>query len=172
MPVDGVKESELKAQYERWAADALVHALDLNFTFERHGNDLNEPDIIYKTDSHSLGIEVTTAYYSDDQASAAWDNATHLGDVLEGFRKSVGTIDQPDELICSRVQKVINDKAAKEYVGTIENWLCIVEQAPLTDKNHLNVCMEGLQIPPNDFEAIYILHRDQTKDHYYAIKIA
>jgi hypothetical protein len=168
-----VSESNLKAQYEHWAADVLLSALEIKdrMEFVRHGDDVTEPDIIYAFRDHSLGIEVTTAYYSDKHALEIWDNASTLGEVLEGFNEPIKGIEDPDELICERIQHEINVKSAKEYTGVIETWLCIVEQAPLTDEASLKSCLANLSFPGSDFDAIYLLRRGLVGEHYYVIKL-
>jgi hypothetical protein len=167
-----VNEQDLKSRYERWAADTLLGALGGKAQFERHGNDRTEPDIIYRLPTQrSLGVEVTTAYYSEEHAHDIWLNAVSLEDVFEGFQRPVGVVENPDELIVARIQQQINDKVDNTYSGTYETWLCIVEQAPLTDEGSLKQHLSNLAIPENDFAGIYLLRKGLVGAHYYAIKL-
>lgn len=67
-----MNSKQIQKQHEKCVCDSLVETLNSNAIFERYGNDLDEPDCIYKVNERSLGIEVGTAYYSNLDAEQEW----------------------------------------------------------------------------------------------------
>ncbi len=165
------REETIKHRYEKWAADTLVAALGLHAHYLRHGDEVSEPDIIYQTQESSLGVEVTTAYYSDGHARAVWDQAKTVNDVLEGFNRPVAPMEEPDRLLASRIQLEIQAKIRKPYYGTLDTLLCVVEHAPLSDEAGLKAALEQVTIPPNQFAGIYLLRRSRGEG-YHAVRLA
>ena len=121
----------LKEQHEVTIADEFLKTLGITTEFLRHGKDGVEPDAIYSVEKQTLGIEIVTAYYNEEQAKAEWD-------VARGIRKFVGRImkmgliENPDRLIAAEVQDAINAKCSKTYFGIDLIWLCIYQHAPLS----------------------------------------
>src|SRR5947209_2701278 len=65
--------SDLKRRHERARCASLLRRLGITASFVRPGDDQSEPDMIYTLgNGETLGIEVATAYYSDDEAKADW----------------------------------------------------------------------------------------------------
>ena len=42
------------------------------YSSAREGNDRDEPEVIYKRNGQTLGVEVATAYYEDSDAKQEW----------------------------------------------------------------------------------------------------
>ena len=151
---------DLKRRHERAVSDALLQALGIDAAFLRPGDDQGEPDMIYMVrNAETLGIEVATAYYSDDEARADWTLAR--GDrpfPPEGVEVRKGMW-SPDDLICDRVQAELIDKCAKRYTGADRVWLCIHQEAPLNDRASVTECVQRLRVPTtHGFETIYLTY--------------
>jgi len=150
---------DLKKQHERAVCDRLLNALGIQASFQRYGNDRDEPDVIYRLpDGCTLGIEVATAYYDDADAKAEWTLA-------RGVRPSppesieVRMFQSPDDLICERVQSELFDKCTKRYSRVDHVWLCVEQHGYFTDRASLVECARRLRVPTeHGFEAIYLTH--------------
>jgi len=63
-----VKQKEVKKAHEKAIGRQLLKALKLKGKFLRHGEDDGEPDLIYSLDCKTVGIEIATAFYHNEQA--------------------------------------------------------------------------------------------------------
>ncbi|MCJ7498565.1 MAG: hypothetical protein MUO78_10620 [candidate division Zixibacteria bacterium] len=167
---------ELQKQHEKSVCDILFRSLNLNAEFEKYGNDINEPDCIYKLNRELLGIEVATAYYEDSDAKQEWTLARGEREFPKrGYEERWGgVIKNPSDLICIRIHKEIIDKCSKKYSGTDKIWLCIEERAPLSNEISVKECLKSIQITgKNTFQAIYLLHLSPSHEggNYKAFKI-
>jgi hypothetical protein len=140
------------------------------------GNDQGEPDVIYQSDSQLLGIELGTAYYDGLLAKQEWTLARGERQFpKEGYEENWGgTIINPDDLICKKVQAELVDKCEKKYQGVQRVWLCIEQRAPLSDQESVDKCVRTLQIPaPHCFEAIYLAYLAPLHDGggYRAVRL-
>ena len=153
---------EIKRKHERAVADHLLEALKIGTKLERFGDPKNqEPDVIYKIDGRNVGVEVATAYYENSDAKDQWEIAAGERPLAAGERRprSAGVIANPDKLICEKVQAELNDKCGRRYAGTDEMWLCINQQAPLSDAKSVEQCVKKLKIPPgHKFTRIYLTY--------------
>lgn len=140
----------VKKDHEKAVADQLLAALKVEAAFERFGDpEKKEVDVIYKQGGRILGIEVATAYYEDRDAHDEWEIATGENPLAVGEIRlsSAGVIGNPDQRICERIQKELEDKCGKVYEGTDENWLCLNLNAPLGDAQSVAECVKNLHIP-------------------------
>jgi hypothetical protein len=157
---------QLQKEHEKWVCDTLIKTLNLNASFERFGNDLSEPDCIYRLDEDLLGIEVATAYYGDEFAKQEWTLARGEREFpKQGYEWLGSGPIYPDNLICARIQNEINDKCSKNYQGVNKIWLCIEERASLSDEKSVERCLQSLKLPEKHcFNAIYLLHHAPTQE--------
>lgn len=153
-------DDQLKRDYEKWAGVTLVQMLGLHAEYVRHGDDQYEPDTIFDLNGKHLGIEISTAYYSQAVAMRVWQHAHSVQDVLDAEKQTPKKpATDPDQLICDRIQDILDKKSLKTYEGVAELWLCIVEDSPLTPGSSLKSCLRPLVVPEGSpFAFIYILH--------------
>src|SRR5437870_1031974 len=130
------KREEIKREHERAVADQLLKALEIDASFDKHGDpDKREPDLIYKIGGKTIGIEVTTAYYQQDDAKDSAEIATGEKSLRpdEIRPRSRGIFGSPDQKICDSVQAAIHSKCGKTYSSVDDTWLCIEQDAALSD---------------------------------------
>ena len=142
-------------EHERAIAQQLLQKLGITPTSERHGDpSKGEPDYICIIDGKTVGIEVTTGYYSEQEARAV----AEIGEQpLMADEIAVGeVIEEPDNAICESIQERLDEKCAKTYKGVDEVWLCINVDAAITESNSLEDCVENLEVPANGFKQIYV----------------
>lgn len=157
------KRDSIKVRHERAVADQLLAASGIVATFARYGHpNQAEPDVIYrKADGRTLGIEVTTAYYEDSDAQDEAEIAVGkrpLGP-NEIRERSGGVLIEPDRKICDRIRDALKKKCSKSYAGVDEKWLCINQDAPLSDAASVAECLKNLRIPPkHGFARIYLTY--------------
>lgn len=157
----------LKREHEKSICDELFKVLDVGAEFVRMGNDRDEPDAIYKSGNTSIGVEVGTAYYDESDAKQEWTLARgERAFPQEGIeRRAGGVIHNPDKLICERVQREIDDKCRKCYVGVDEVWLCVEQRAVLSDAQSVAACVKQLKIPGgHHFARIFIFYQAPFHD--------
>jgi hypothetical protein len=162
--------SDLQRQHERARANFLLRGLGVTASFLRPGDDRGEPDMLYTlSNGKTLGVEVATAYYSDEEARADWTLA-------RGDRPSPprGVETRPqmywhEDDLCARLRSELLDKCDKRYGGADHVWLCLHAHAALSDRASVSKCVRHLRrlIPPtHGFEAIYLtytgsIHEDE-----------
>ena len=162
------KRDAIKQGHEKAVADQLFEVLRLNATYERNGDpNKNEPDVIYRVGGKTVGIEVATAYYEDTDARDAWEIAAGERPLAPGeIRPRAGSLlRNPDEMICARIQAELDDKCSKVYAGTDETWLCINQEAALSDAASVAECLKSLRVPTQrHFARIYLTYHAPLHD--------
>ena len=119
--------------------------------FLRHGEDDSETDLLYSLEGKTLGIEIATAFYHNQQAEI--ESQLALGkfkSTLFGAPRAV-TNDQ-DRVIVSIARWELDDKCAQRYAGH-EVWLCIEPRLKLAEALQL---ADAISIPVrHNFARIY-----------------
>jgi hypothetical protein len=161
---NGQTSTALKKQHEVTIADEFLRTLGFTAEFVRHGKDGAEPDVIYRVARQTLGIEIATAYYNEDQAKAEWQLARGIKKLVSGIMK-MGVVWNPDKLIGAAVQREIDDKCSKHYSGVDVLWLCIYQHAGLAEVWEMEDLIPRLKIPSTySFQKIYLGFYAPTKD--------
>lgn len=157
---------QLQKQHEKKVCDLLLNTLNINAEFEKYGNDINEPDCVYKMNEVFLGIEVATAYPTDVIARQTWTLRRREREFpKQGYEFQEGGPICYDDLIYARVQNEILDKCSKRYFGTDKIWLCIEENPYLSmsDEKTFENCLKSILIPEKHyFHYIYLLYLAPT----------
>jgi hypothetical protein len=167
----------IKQGHERAVAEKLLKTLKIDATFERKGDpNKDEPDVIYKIEDKTVGIEVATAYYEDSDAKDEWEIATGENPLAPGEirPRSGGVIGSPDRAICERIQAELEDKCRKTYAGVDETWLSIEQNAALSDARSTEECVKNLKVPADHkFSRIYLTYDAPLHDGsgYTALQI-
>jgi hypothetical protein len=145
-----------KEQHEESVANDLLKKLGKRPVADRPGNPTkNEPDRLYQVNKKTIGIEVVTAYYSEQEAKVTAETAAEKPIAPNEIR--VGdVIGSPDDSICESIQENLDAKCAKKYSGTDETWLCVNAEAALTELDRLKECVGKLNVPKNQFARIYV----------------
>jgi hypothetical protein len=149
----------LKVEHEEAVAKDILKTLNLEAEFWRHGDDANEPDVLFKQQGKILGIEVATAYYDSHQAKMEWQLAR--GIIKPPPDKLIYTWSGSDfdEKIFQRIQQEITDKCSRKYIGADLFWLCIEHRGFLSDCDATENCVNKLTVPySNIFDKIFILY--------------
>lgn len=145
-----------KQEHEKSVADELLKKLKIETKGDRHGDpEKSEPDRIYEINGKTVGIEVVTAYYTEEEAKATAEAAAERPIAADEIRlgKVIGS---PDDSICEKIQERLDEKCSKKYSGTDETWLCINADATLTELESLKKCFANLVVPENKFACIYV----------------
>lgn len=80
------------------------------------------------------------------------------------YRKD-GLVRNPDKLIRAAVQRAIDGKCSKRYLGVDVVWLCIYQHASLADVWETEDLISSLKIPSeHPFERIYLGFYAPVKD--------
>jgi hypothetical protein len=155
------KRDAIKHGHERAVADQLLEVSEIQSAFVGLGDpNKNEPDVVYKIGERTVGIEVATAYYEDSDAKDEWEIAADEKPPLRGEirPRSAGVMGNPDRAICERVQAEL-DKCSKIYAGVDEAWLCINQDALLSDAASIAECVRNLNVPAtHKFARIYLTY--------------
>ena len=149
-----VKQREVQEVHEKTIGDQFLSALKLEGKFLRHGEDDSETDLLYSLEGKTLGIEIATAFYHNQQAEI--ESQLALGkfkSTLFGAPRAV-TNDQ-DRVIVSIARWELDDKCAQRYAGH-EVWLCIELQAPRLKLAEAAQLADAISIPArHNFARIY-----------------
>jgi hypothetical protein len=101
---------DLQLQHERFCGEKALEILGIVHSDFRYGNpDDFEPDLIFTTGEHHIGIEVTSAYPEDDRArpnrhaQAAWQSARKPTFNERGIHEMPGGVD-PDKNLAREIK--------------------------------------------------------------------
>ena len=156
MKRQGSKHSNepLKQKVERAIGDEFVSWLNKGncsqFQFERVGAD--PPDLIYRDGNKTLAIEITTAYYDQEDASMLWRLARE--DRTTPVKRSK-PFDEPDQRLIGDINKRIIAKCLGAHeAGTV---LVIDVYPAITRTDEFETLRHKIAIPGAiPFGAIYV----------------
>ncbi len=150
----------MKEQHEEAVATDLLKALNFAAKFLRHGNDRDEPDVLFTHQGKILGVEVATAYYDSQQARMEWQIARGIDKPSPKTLTSIWHGSDCDDIIYQRIQQEITDKCSRKYVGADLFWLCIEHRGFLSDYGSTVACVKKLNVSQNNlFDKIFILYQ-------------
>jgi len=156
-----------KRDHEKFVCNTLIKTLELEALFDRFGNDSDEPDCLYKVNHDSIGIEVVTVYCKNEHAKQMWTVARGERQFSnKGYEwKWGGPTTNASEIMCKLIQKEINDKCRKNYIGAKKIWLCIQETSPFSTEMDITGWLQSIKIPKkHSFDKIYLLHHAPTSE--------
>ncbi len=147
-------QKELKEGHELAIGNQLLKALKLDGKFIRHGKDDGEPDLIYLIEGKTVGIEIGTRRYHNEQAKI--ESQLARGQLKSGrLGKKIGVPNDQDKVIFSVLQQELNEKCLNSYSGD-EVWLCIDLQAPLLEISEAQEFVNAITVPAHHkFARIY-----------------
>jgi hypothetical protein len=152
-----------KLAHEKSVADELLDVLRIKPLGSRQGNPgKKEPDRIYRIDKKTIGIEVVTAYYSDEEAKATAEAAAEkpiAEEIMPGE-----TIGSPDDSMCDPIKECVEEKCKKVYSGADETWLCINADATITESAVIEKCAKSLKIPKHGFTRLFVTQRKSANE--------
>ena len=144
---------------EQHVTRCMLDVLRIAYTSIRSGNaDIGEPDCVITTPIGFLGIEVTTAYYSEQQAKAEWrpDRYTKSGPLGILYPPSE---DEPDRKLADAILSRIKEKKNKRYSGVGQCILLVPMDAQMTDDDFIIQNLPPLRSALGNaapFSAIYL----------------
>jgi hypothetical protein len=159
-----VTSKQLKEDREKAIGNRLLKALKLDGKLLRHGKDGIEPDLIYSLEGKTVGIEISTAHYSEGTASV--ESKLARGEIKRDPPRWVklGVPKEPDKVMVSRFQRELDDKCTKHYSGVDAVWICIEQRADLSTVADTEELIAAITIPANQFEAIYLVFNAPLQD--------
>lgn len=166
-------KQQKQQSHEKSCGDLLLNLLSEKYwTYVRHGNEIDEPDLIYKNERNTLGIEVTVAYRNNLLAEDFWNIRSNLGKKNKYFDKlQVG----PPEAHLIDMVNSINNRLMDKCSNTSYNikpftkvYLCIYLFSPIFDKTDLERCFKKIQVPiESKFKNIFLLLQDNGGKFLY-----
>jgi hypothetical protein len=157
---------EKQLEHERFCGARLLEILKIRYSDLRHGNQHQEPDLIFTLpDDIQLGLEVTSAYPEDNPeqpnsfAKRAWKFVRKPTFDEQGIHR-MGAGTDPDKHLAREIKGKLAQKCQKKYLKPAEIWLVIYAHAhPVVFSNELDTALDVVQIPElNPFRRIFILH--------------
>ena len=144
----------LKRQHERAAGERLLAWLKSHRGSAyaiREQPDPPKPDLIIGNEFETIGLEVVTAYYSEQEAAQRWQWARE-----EDHASGMSVVD-PDGQLREFVEANIGTKCQKRYVSDGPIWLLVDSCPPLTTERHIDDFVPSIRIPSRPpFAAIYL----------------
>lgn len=137
--------------HEKRTADSLLGALGIQAEFLRHGDEKSEPDLFYSIAGQTVGIEVTSAYYDRNHASAEWrpDPVVVTAENLEWRPYWSGECSV--SLLAVSAQRQLTRKTGKRYRGAKSIWLCLHCDGAINDVAEYEALAKSLRMPEAHF---------------------
>ena len=154
---------ENKLAHEAAVGDELLELLKIKPSSRAGNPDKKEPDRIYRIDTKTIGLEVVTAYYSEQEAKTSAEAAAEKP-LEAGEMRLGGSIGAPDESMCDAIKKRLDEKCKKTYSGADQTWLCIEADATITELATIEQCVKELAVPEHSFARVFVLARLSTSE--------
>lgn len=148
----------IKETHEVAVSRHLLDVLRISYSNIRAGKAGIEPDCVITTQTGSIGVEITTAYYSPSAAKAEWQATRDLEKGKTGIYFT-GGINEPDLSMATEILNRIQSKAGKRYSGVDTLMLLVHLQAQLTDDDFIDQIIGSLRTAMGEvvqFAAIYL----------------
>jgi len=133
--------------HEKRTGDSLLGALGIQAEFLRHGDEKSEPDLLYTIGGQTVGIEVTSAYYDRNHASAEWSPDTPEVTAENPEWRPYWSGECSVSLLAASAQKQLTRKAGKPYRGADSIWLCLHCDGAINDVAEYEALAKNLRIP-------------------------
>jgi hypothetical protein len=117
--MDSIQQQHEQAIGQKFIAWYNAH---YGTNFALFGRGAAPPDLIYKSDTEELFVEVSGGYYDEEHAKMLWQNARHVTDASTRW-----TGKEPDQTLVDHISAVLEKKAAKQYPG---NCVLVVNTNP------------------------------------------
>jgi hypothetical protein len=143
---------DTKAQHEKAVGDEFVRWFNeknnTDFVLKGQAGDGPGPDLAY---SAELRLEVTDAYYDDQDAKFLWKNARKAPDAPQGWQ---GT--EFDKTLLDQINKRLEEKCLKSSYGP--NCILVINMQPsLTTAEELESMLPNVKLPQSvPFVGIYL----------------
>lgn len=142
----------VQEQHERAVGDAFIEWLNQQhgtaYRYEARGAD--PPDLVYRSGTHQLHLEVTAAYYDASNAAMLWQNARGVPGAPDTW-SSKG----PDQKLVESINLALAKKCAIAYPS---GCVLLVSLYPdLTSVEEFADLVPQIRVPPSHpFSAIYV----------------
>jgi hypothetical protein len=142
----------VQEQHERAVGDCFMEWYNkrngTEFHYDRRGAD--PPDLVYRSGTQELLLEITSSYYDENNAAMLWQNARGVRGAADLWMGK-----EPDQTLIKHINRMIAKKCSKPYP---ERCLLIVQIYPdLTDADEMNAMRDQIEIPErHPFAEIYV----------------
>lgn len=134
-------------RHEKRTGDSLLCALGIQGEFLRHGDEKSEPDLLYSIAGQTIGIEVTSAYYDENHASAEWRPDPVVVTAGNSEWRPYWSGECSVGLLAVRAQQQLTRKTSKPYCGADSIWLCLHCDGTINDVAEYEALAKSLRIP-------------------------
>lgn len=118
--------------------------------FEYHDRGANLPDLVYRSGSKEILLEVTVAYYDTGHAMMLWQNARSVPHAADAWNSR-----SPDQKLIDSVNLMLAKKSTKPYPSGCV--LVLALYPDLTTAEEFDDLMYGIKVPiDHPFTQIYV----------------
>ncbi|MBI2360631.1 MAG: hypothetical protein HYY46_11750 [Deltaproteobacteria bacterium] len=139
-------------QHERAVADSFVefYNRENGTDYRYHSRGEDPPDLIYRSGSHEMRLEITAAYYDTENAAMLWQNARGV----PGAR-DIWISKSPDVKLIESINSTLAKKCVKRYPS---GWVLLVDLYPdLVTAEEFADLISEIQVPAgHPFAEIYV----------------
>jgi hypothetical protein len=139
-------------QHELTVGDAFIRWYNehegTEFTYASRG--ANPPDLVYRSKSKEMLLEITVAYYDPANATILWKNARDLPDAADSWMSK-----NPDQKLIDSIDAALTKKCNKRYPA---NCVLVVNLYPaITAAEELDALIHQIKVPVgHPFVGIYL----------------